>query len=83
MISDSCQHTLFIPHGGGPCFFMDDPGGVWTGMAAFLRALSLILPAPPTAILLVSAHWEQRGFVLTVIAETSQKCHKNLPGIFG
>lgn len=33
------QPTFFIPHGGGPCFFMDEPRGVWTGMEDFLRAL--------------------------------------------
>ena len=35
----SVQPTYFIPHGGGPCFFMDDPRGVWSGMEAFLRSL--------------------------------------------
>ena len=30
--------TLFIPHGGGPCFFMDwDPPGTWDRMAEYLR----------------------------------------------
>jgi hypothetical protein len=33
------QPTYYVPHGGGPCFFMDDPQGVWTGMADFLRGL--------------------------------------------
>jgi hypothetical protein len=33
------QPTFFIPHGGGPCFFMPDPAGHWTGMGAFLRSL--------------------------------------------
>ena len=56
------QPTLFIPHGGGPCFFMPDPKGNWTGMGAFLRSLPGRLPEPPTAILLVSAHWETSGF---------------------
>lgn len=59
------QPTLFIPHGGGPCFFMPDPNGNWTGMAAFLRTLPGLLPAPPLAILVVSAHWETEGFKLT------------------
>ena len=40
------QPTFFIPHGGGPCFFMDDPNGTWTGMAAFLRSLPARLPEP-------------------------------------
>lgn len=61
----SRQPAIFIPHGGGPCFFMDDPQGLWTGMAAFLRSLPSLLPAPPKAILLVSAHWETKGFAFT------------------
>lgn len=30
------QPTIYIPHGGGPCFFMDGmgPPGTWDGMAA-------------------------------------------------
>lgn len=56
------QPTFFIPHGGGPCFFMPDPAGRWTGMGAFLRSLPSRLPEQPTAILLISAHWETEGF---------------------
>jgi aromatic ring-opening dioxygenase catalytic subunit (LigB family) len=59
------QPTLFIPHGGGPCFFMDDPRGMWTDMAAFLRALPATLPELPRAILLISGHWETQGFAFT------------------
>jgi aromatic ring-opening dioxygenase catalytic subunit (LigB family) len=63
------QPTLYIPHGGGPCFFMDDPMGVWTGMAAFLRSIPALLPARPAAILVVSGHWETQGFALTSAAQ--------------
>lgn len=59
------QPTFFIPHGGGPCFFMDDPRGVWTGMESFLRSLPDRLPETPTAILVVSGHWETDGFAFT------------------
>lgn len=59
------QPTFFIPHGGGPCFFMDDPTGQWSGMAAFLRSLPGRLPERPKAILLVSGHWETEGFAFT------------------
>ncbi|MGI4879098.1 MAG: DODA-type extradiol aromatic ring-opening family dioxygenase [Janthinobacterium lividum] len=44
---------------------MDDPAGTWTGMAAFLRAIPASRPATPTAILLVSGHWETPGFAFT------------------
>jgi len=59
------QPALFIPHGGGPCFFMPDPSGAWTAMAAFLRSLPTMLPARPRAILIISGHWEADGFGLT------------------
>ena len=50
--------TLFIPHGAGPCFFMDwNPPDTWERTAAFLRGIPDSLPAAPTAILLVTAHW--------------------------
>ena len=59
--SKTRQPTLFIPHGGGPCFFMDPPPGnphAWDAMAAHLRAVAASLPDRPRAILVVSAHWE-------------------------
>ena len=55
--------TLFIPHGGGPCFFMDPAGGppdrMWRKMQAYLAGLVASLPERPRAILLVSGHWEE------------------------
>jgi aromatic ring-opening dioxygenase catalytic subunit (LigB family) len=61
----TAQPSLFIPHGGGPCFFMDDPAGVWTDLAAFLAGLPGSLPAAPAAIIVVSGHWETAGFAFT------------------
>ncbi|MEI9927341.1 MAG: class III extradiol ring-cleavage dioxygenase [Sphingomonas sp.] len=56
--------TLFIPHGGGPCFFMDPAGGapdpMWQPMQAYLAGLISSLAERPRAILLVSGHWEER-----------------------
>ena len=55
------QPTLFIPHGGGPCFFMDPPPAapqLWDRMAAYLRAIPAALPARPRALLVISGHWE-------------------------
>jgi aromatic ring-opening dioxygenase catalytic subunit (LigB family) len=57
--------TFFIPHGGGPCFFMADPHHTWSGLAAFLRTLPSRLATPPSAILIVSGHWETAGFAFT------------------
>ena len=48
----------FIPHGAGPCFFMDwNPADAWDKTAAFLRSIPGSLPATPKAIVLVTAHW--------------------------
>lgn len=53
--------TLYIPHGGGPCFFMNwNPADEWEPMAAYLRGIPASLPEAPRALLVVSAHWEER-----------------------
>ena len=58
--------ALFIPHGGGPCFFMDwSPPDTWTRMASFLKGVRDTLPARPRAILLISAHWLEPRFSVT------------------
>ena len=59
------QETIFFAHGGGPCFLMEDPHGLWTVMDRFLLSLSKALPERPKAILIVSGHWETSGFALT------------------
>lgn len=56
--------TIYIPHGGGPCFFMDwDPPHTWDRMAAWLRELGREF-TDVKALLVVSAHWEEE--VVTV-----------------
>ena len=56
--------TLFVPHGGGPCFFMDPAGGppdpMWQPMQEYLAGLIASLPERPKAILMVSGHWEEQ-----------------------
>jgi aromatic ring-opening dioxygenase catalytic subunit (LigB family) len=57
--------TLFVPHGGGPCFFMDwDPADTWDRMAAWLRAVPGRVGVRPRAILVVSGHWEEPAFTV-------------------
>lgn len=61
----SRQPALFLPHGGGPCFFMDwtwGPADTWRATEDFLRGLAATLPAPPKALLVISGHWEKNGF---------------------
>lgn len=61
------QPTLFIPHGAGPCFFMEwgrGPAGTWDAMAAWLRGLIGTLPEKPKAMLVISGHWEEAAFTV-------------------
>ena len=60
------QPVLFIPHGAGPCFFMDwQPADTWYEMATFLKSISARLPERPKAILIISAHWQTAEFSIT------------------
>ena len=59
--------TLFIPHGAGPCFFMEwsrGPAETWDATAEWLKGLVASLPARPKAILVVSGHWEEPQFTV-------------------
>jgi len=61
----SPQPTLFLPHGGGPCFFMEwDPPDAWDRQRALLEGLPARLPARPRALLVVSGHWEAPVFTV-------------------
>lgn len=78
-ISDSgSTHPLpaiYIPHGGGPCFFMDwtmGPPDTWVKMADWMRALGDEINtgwAKPKAILVISAHWEEAE--ITVLGQSN------------
>lgn len=57
--------TLFMPHGGGPCFFMDWPApNPWGKMQSYLEHIADSLPEKPKAILVISAHWEMDDFTV-------------------
>lgn len=54
--------TLYIPHGGGPCFFMEwtmGPRDTWKPMEAWLQGVGRRFDRPE-ALLVISAHWEER-----------------------
>ena len=58
--------TWYIPHGGGPCFFMEsNPPDLWQGLERFLRGIAASLPAAPRALLMVTAHWQGRAFTVS------------------
>jgi aromatic ring-opening dioxygenase catalytic subunit (LigB family) len=53
--------TLFIPHGGGPCFFMDwTPADAWDNMADYLKGVPADIGVTPKAMLVISGHWEEQ-----------------------
>ena len=61
--------TVFLPHGAGPCFFMEwEPADTWQGMEAWLRNLLPSLSVAPRALLVISAHWEEPLFTLNTQA---------------
>jgi len=58
--------TFFIPHGGGPCFFMDwHPKDVWDEMAQYLKSFANDVRDDIKAIIVISAHWEEDIIKLT------------------
>jgi aromatic ring-opening dioxygenase catalytic subunit (LigB family) len=62
MNTSSRMPCLFIPHGGGPCFFMDGPPpfdrASWAGMERYLSGIGASVAPRPKAILVISGHWE-------------------------
>lgn len=67
-MSEPRMPTIYLPHGGGPCFFMTwtmGPPDTWERMAAWLQALPEGLPRAPTALLVISAHWEEERPTVT------------------
>lgn len=59
--------TFFIPHGAGPCFFMDWTQGrpdEWDRTGDFLKGLRGALDQKPKAIVVISGHWEAAQFTV-------------------
>lgn len=70
-MSEPRMPTIYLPHGGGPCFFMTwtmGPPDTWERMAAWLQALPQALPRAPTALVVISAHWEEARPTVTSAA---------------
>ena len=64
------QPAIFLPHGGGPCFWMEfpEPFGprAWDKLRAYLAGLVASLPERPKAFLVITAHWEAREPTVSV-----------------
>lgn len=63
MTSPLRQPTIFLSHGGGPCFWMDYPPPIgahgFDKLRDYLAGLVARLPQRPRAVLVISAHWEE------------------------
>jgi aromatic ring-opening dioxygenase catalytic subunit (LigB family) len=58
--------AVYLPHGGGPAFFMHGPmHDMFQGMQEFLASFDTLLPRRPSAILVVTAHWESDVVTVT------------------
>lgn len=58
---------FYIPHGAGPCFYMDWTRGgpdTWKGIERWFRSLAAQLPAKPMAVLVITTHCVGSGFSL-------------------
>lgn len=70
MTTASTMPAAYIPHGGGPAFFMHDGmADMFRPMGEFLAGFNALLPAKPSAILIITAHWEEP--VVTVTGGTN------------
>ncbi len=57
--------VYFISHGGGPWSYMDDPSrAAYAKLEASLASMPTEIGAMPSAVLMVSAHWEEPEFTL-------------------
>jgi aromatic ring-opening dioxygenase catalytic subunit (LigB family) len=75
--STARQPTLYLPHGGGACFVMKwtmGPPDTWNGLAEWLGRL----PATLSALLVISAHWEEP--VPTVLTAAKPALLYDYPG---
>lgn len=62
--------SFFLSHGGGPWPWMGaETQGAYDQLARSLAEVPLYLPYPARAVLLISAHWETRGFTLSANAK--------------
>ena len=69
-MSNARQPTIFLPHGGGPCFWLDGPPPfgkqAWAKLRAYLESIVASLPERPKAFLVCTAHWEEKAPTVSV-----------------
>ncbi|WGG49201.1 class III extradiol ring-cleavage dioxygenase [Rugamonas sp. DEMB1] len=69
-MSSTLLPTYFLSHGGGPWPFMKEQvGSTYDQLEASLRDIPRQLGVTPKAVLVVTAHWEGRDFLLSAGAK--------------
>jgi len=75
MESSTRQPSLYVTHGGGPCFWISFPEPLgphaYDNLKVYFTGLLATLPEGPRAILVVSAHWEERVPTVSTAAAPS------------
>jgi aromatic ring-opening dioxygenase catalytic subunit (LigB family) len=62
--------TYFLSHGGGPWSFVDEPRRKnYINLERFLTDMRPALQTSVRAVLMISGHWEERGFAISSAAE--------------
>jgi aromatic ring-opening dioxygenase catalytic subunit (LigB family) len=62
--------TYFLSHGGGPWSFVEEPRRQnYANLEQSLIALRPELQSPVRAVLIISGHWEERGFAISSAAK--------------
>lgn len=64
-MSSTRMPVLFISHGGGPWPWVDGMREQFAITERALRQLPAQLPATPKAVLVITGHWEERGFTVS------------------
>jgi aromatic ring-opening dioxygenase catalytic subunit (LigB family) len=71
-MTDVRQPAIFLPHGGGPCFWMKPrppfAPNAWDSLRDYLAGVVAGLPERPRAFVVVTAHWEEARPTVSVAA---------------
>ncbi|CAB3810783.1 DODA-type extradiol aromatic ring-opening family dioxygenase [Paraburkholderia fynbosensis] len=62
--------TYFLSHGGGPWSYVEEPRRKnYVNLERFLVELRPEMRSPVRAVLIISGHWEERGFAISSAAQ--------------
>jgi len=75
--------TYFLSHGGGPWpFMMDQVGHLYGRLDASLRDIPRQVGVTPKAVLVITAHWEGRDFMLSSSPKPVNRFRRSIASAF-